>query len=269
MKTSLGNRLKNPHPLSGLKIWVTRAKSGEKPGKLCQLLEEFGAETIHAPVVEIVGLDELPDLRTSLDREIEQLEQYATIVFVSSTGVNFFLRRVQELLGGLNSLSQKQIVAIGPGTADQLTNAGLESQQPRSANSKSLGGLLVHEDIKAPLLIVRADRGSRELRDILSNAGRRFEEVVAYAIRDQTEPEAEVLAALDGGHLNWAVATSASIAAATMDLYGRHLKSIKIMCISNAVADVFREHGMQNVLVANEPNFVGIRDSLLDNVAGS
>jgi len=263
--------LKNPQPLSGLKIWVTRAKPGEKPGKLCQLLEDFGAKTIHAPVVEIVGLDGLSDLGSSLDREIEQLECYKSIVFVSSTGVSFFLQRVQELRGGLSSLSQKQIVAIGPGTAGQLTNAGLESRQPNAANSKALGELLTQEDIDEPLLIVRADRGSRELVEVLSKADRQFEEVVAYAIRDRTEPEAEVLAALESGQLHWVVATSSSIAAATMDLYGPQLKAgarnIKVICISDAVANVFSERGLQNVLVAKDANFASICDSLIEIAA--
>ena len=275
-KNFLADRLKNPHPLSGLKIWVTRAKSAGNPGKLCRLLEACGAETIHAPVVEIVSLDQLPQLQSGLDREIRQLNRYSTIVFVSSTGVTFFLQRIQQLLDGLGSLPQKQIVGIGPGTVDRLAVAGLDSQQPPASNSKALGEFLVRDEIEEPVLIVRADRGSRELGSILSSAGRRFEEVVAYAIQDRTESEKSVLTALASGQINWVVATSSAIATATMNLYGNELRannkandeSIRIMCISNAVADVFREQGMRNVFVAKVANFVGVRDSLLEVVGG-
>jgi uroporphyrinogen III methyltransferase/synthase len=106
-------------PLAGKRILITRAR--DQAAVFSSSLRELGAEVIELPTIEIVP----PASWTGLDRAIEQIASYDWLIFTSVNGVNFFWERWEARNRDRLPPSLK-ICAIGPATAYQLMEKGLE-----------------------------------------------------------------------------------------------------------------------------------------------
>ena len=110
----------NKTPLAGRRILITRAH--DQAAAFATGLRGLGAEVIEFPTIEIV-----PPLHwEELDRAIDQLESYDWLIFTSANGVNFFWQRWEEK-GKVRRLpASLRVCAIGPATAYQLKEKGVE-----------------------------------------------------------------------------------------------------------------------------------------------
>jgi len=107
-------------PLTGRKILITRAR--DQAAVFGTSLVDLGAEVIEFPTIEIV-----PPLRwKQLDQAIDQLESYDWLIFTSANGVNFFWQRLIEKGKDRRLFSALKVCAIGPATAYQLKEKGIE-----------------------------------------------------------------------------------------------------------------------------------------------
>ena len=107
-------------PLTGRKILITRAR--DQAAVFATSLVDLGAEVIEFPTIEIV-----PPLRwKELDQAIDQLESYDWLIFTSANGVNFFWQRLIEKGKDRRLPSALKVCAIGPATAYQLKEKGIE-----------------------------------------------------------------------------------------------------------------------------------------------
>jgi uroporphyrinogen III methyltransferase/synthase len=110
----------NKKPLSGRKILITRAR--DQAAVFATSLVDLGAEVIEFPTIEIV-----PPLRwKELDQAIDQLESYDWLIFTSANGVNFFWQRLSEKGKDRRLPPSLKVCAIGPATAYQLREKGIE-----------------------------------------------------------------------------------------------------------------------------------------------
>ncbi|MGQ9647299.1 MAG: uroporphyrinogen-III synthase [Thermodesulfobacteriota bacterium] len=106
-------------PLAGKKILITRAR--DQAAVFASTLKDLGAEVVELPTIEIVP----PVSWKRLDRAIDQIASYDWLIFTSVNGVNFFWQRWKERSKDRLPPSLK-ICAIGPATANQLAEKGIE-----------------------------------------------------------------------------------------------------------------------------------------------
>jgi uroporphyrinogen III methyltransferase/synthase len=119
MLASIGNKKSNALPLAGRRIVITRAR--EQAEEFSDLLEDYGAEVIPFPTIEIAP----PGDWFPLDNTIETLDSYDWVIFTSVNGVRFFTQRLKEKGKDITVLAEKKICAIGPRTQGELENMGL------------------------------------------------------------------------------------------------------------------------------------------------
>ena len=120
-------------PLWGCRVLVTRPAAQAAEAR--DLLEEFGAQVLVRPAIEIrPPLDWSP-----IDEAIARLAQYDWLVFSSANGVAHFLDRLEATGGDLRRLGSIQLAAIGPGTAEALARYRLRADLvPREYRAEAL-----------------------------------------------------------------------------------------------------------------------------------
>ncbi len=124
-------------PLFGQRILVTRP--AHEASRAAAVLEALGAEAILAPTVEIRPISD----PRPLDEAIARLGEFHWLVFTSSSGVRFFLERLQHSGRDLRALGHLQIATIGPATAETLAEYHLRADLvPESYRSESLAAAL-------------------------------------------------------------------------------------------------------------------------------
>ena len=129
------------------------------------------------------------------------------------------------------------IAAIGPGTRDNLLERGFQVDSiAEPSNSESMAALLMErfgqQSISKPLLILRGDRGSRVLPEMLEEAGIPFQELVVYESKDVAAADPQVLASLADGAFDWLTVSSSSIAAGAGRLFGDAVGATRVASIS-------------------------------------
>lgn len=106
-------------PLAGKRILVTRSIT--QAGALTEPLTELGAEPVVCPTIEIVPPASLSELEDALAR----LGQVDFLILSSVNAVEIFFSQLQAKGLGLENLQEKQIVAVGPKTAQAIETHGL------------------------------------------------------------------------------------------------------------------------------------------------
>jgi len=107
-------------PLRGKSAAV--ACSPEKSHKLLDGLRRMGATV---KPLSVIAIKEMED-KTALDAALSRINGYAWIIFTSSYGALFFVRRMREC-GLAEDLSRlRNVCAVGPATAATLKQCGVE-----------------------------------------------------------------------------------------------------------------------------------------------
>lgn len=184
----------NKQPLAGRIILITRAR--EQSGEFASRLQDLGAAVIEFPTIEIVP----PLSWEELDRAIDRLPSYDWVIFTSVNGVDFFWRRLSEKMKKRQMPSTLKFCAIGPATARQLQERGIEVdytpkefvaeailqgfekmairrkrillarvKQARDILPKGLRALGAEVDVVEAYRTVRPRGGARRLKNILEN----------------------------------------------------------------------------------------------------
>ena len=101
-------------PLKGITVVVTRAAS--QAAELTDALESYGAKVFVCPTIEIRE----PDSYERLDEALDHLYGYDWLIFTSTNGVEFFLKRLTERGLKVEDLDEIKVCAIGQRTAEKL-----------------------------------------------------------------------------------------------------------------------------------------------------
>ncbi|NCC26194.1 MAG: uroporphyrinogen-III C-methyltransferase, partial [Deltaproteobacteria bacterium] len=107
-------------PLLGRGVVVTRAR--HQASDLVRLLGDQGACCLEFPTIDIRPLKEYAEIDTA----VTELSEYDWVVFTSVNGVVHFWDRVRASGRDARAFAVNKIAAIGPATADELRQRGIE-----------------------------------------------------------------------------------------------------------------------------------------------
>ncbi len=226
----------------GRRVLVTASR----PGPVCRLLEERGAVPVAVPTIAVRPLD-----GRTLDGALGKLESYDWVVVTSPNGARFVTQRLTAL--GRPAPAAPRWAAVGPRTREVLEAVGLRvSAEPPDQIAAGIPDAM-GDVAGARVLLLRAAAASRDLPRVLAARGSQVDDVVVYEVVEGPESSRASLERALADGLDAAVFTSGStvrgFARLTVDpalaLAGAH-----VVCIGPVTAEVARETGLGDVLVA-------------------
>jgi len=238
-------------PLAGQRIILTR--SPKQSGEMTRVLQKLGAEVISCPTIEIKP----PSSWGQLDGALGRLSEFDWLVFTSSNGVEYFLRRLDESGHGRAELMKHRVCAVGRKTAEKLKSENIQVDvMPERFTAESL----VEEFIKR-FGVGHRLRGSRMLlpaakvtRDVIRPAmekiGVEIEVVEAYQTVLPAMTAAQAMQLIGEANADYIIFTSPSTVAnlATIletDHLTPHLRKARVACIGPVTAEAARLHGLE------------------------
>ena len=237
-------------PLEGRTVVITRAAS--QADELSTLLESYGANVFICPTIEIRE----PDSHERLDEALDHLYGYDWLIFTSTNGVEFFLRRLTNRGLKIEDLDEIRLCAIGQKTADKLHDAHVHVDVVPSestgegvfaAFSEFVGG---DEHLRGlNVLLPRAAVGRDYLPKALEAAGARVDVVTAYQTVLPENFDRGRLGAMLAGSGDCIAFTSPSTIKNLARLFDTHdlgktLPGVVIACIGPVTATAAIEHGL-------------------------
>lgn len=245
-------------PLFGRTVLVTRPE--HQADAWATDLRRLGAEVLYQPAIEIME----PDDWRPVDAAIERLAEFDWLVFSSSNGVHYFLRRLQELGHDLRALGGRRLAAIGPATVDALAEYYLQADVvPSEYRAEALAEALTPHAAGRKFFLARASRGRETLAEMLSAAGADVTQAVVYESRDVVSPNADIVESMAAGRIDWTTVTSSAIARSVVQLFGDALRNTRLVAISPLTGGVLSELGFAPSVVANEYTTTGIAVAIL------
>ena len=241
----------NRIPLEGRTIIVTRAAS--QAADLTTMLEGYGAKVIVCPTIEIRE----PDNYERLDEALDHLYGYDWLIFTSTNGVEYFLKRLTHRGQQVSDLDEIKVCAIGQRTADKLHDAHVHvdlvpSQSTAEgvfqALSEFIGGDAHLRGLN--VLLPRAAVGRDHLPKALEQAGARIDVVTTYETVLPENLDRGKLAAMLAGSGDCIAFTSPSTIKNLAKLFDTHdlgktLTDIIVACIGTVTAETATEYGLR------------------------
>lgn len=245
-------------PLAGRTVVVTRA-AAQTPEFVTQL-EGYGATVISCPTIEITD----PENYEQLDEAIDHLYGYDWLIFTSTNGVDFFLKRLAHLNKNVSDLDELKVCAVGTATAEKLQEAQIhvdllpsqfKAEGVFEALVSFLGGLQQVENLN--ILIPRALSGRDVLPKKLEEAGARVDIVTTYRTMVPANVDRGKLAAMLAGNADCIAFTSSSTVKNLAMLFDTNdlsqtLQSLSIACIGDVTAETATQFGLKVDIVPDE-----------------
>ena len=238
-------------PLRGRTIVTTRALA--QSADFIAELESYGARVVPCPTIEIVALESYE----LLDEALEHLYGYDWLVFTSTNGVDFFMRRMEERGLDVSELDELRVCATGAATADRLRDARVhvdvvpgefKAEGVFDALRDYLGGREQFDRLN--FLIPRAMVARDYLPRALEEAGARADVVPVYrTVPPQTTDRARIEAMLVGGAVDCITFTSASTVTNFAGLFDTRdlsslLKDVRVACIGDITARTAADYNL-------------------------
>lgn len=239
-------------PLRERTVVITRARAQAAP--FAAALESFGARVISCPTIQIVE----PETFAPLDEAAENLYGYDWLIFTSTNGVDYFLRRFLQLGHDISELDELRVCAIGEATAERLREANVhvdlvpeefKAEGVFSALKRFIGSAEGFQGRN--FLIPRAAQARDYLPRALESAGARCDVVPAYrTVAPQDTEKRRVEALLAGGGIDCITFTSSSTIRNFAELFDTTdlnslLAGVHIACIGDITASTAAEYGLR------------------------
>ncbi|HEX4950374.1 MAG TPA: uroporphyrinogen-III synthase [Blastocatellia bacterium] len=239
-----------PQPLTGKRIIVTRAR--HQADTLAQMLQQFGAEVILCPTIEIRP----PDSWRALDEAISKLRYYQWLVFTSSNGVSHFLRRFDETGHGRAELAALKICAVGKKTAEKLQEERLVVDlMPQKFTAENLVSAFIRkfgvgQRIRGTRMLLPAAKTTRDvIRPSLEKLDISVDVVEAYQnVLPQVSSE-EIVSLINQQPADYVIFTSPSTVnnlavLLDSDQLSTHLPNTRVACIGPVTAKAAEQCGL-------------------------
>ena len=271
LTTEINTQTDSSLPLAGRRIIVTRA--AKQAGELTRELESQGAEVIACPTIEIRE----PASWQALDVAIGQLSHYDWLAFTSANGVDFFLRRLDELGHGRAEISPLRICAVGRKTAERLKSEGLRVDlMPAKFTAESLAEAFIKrygvgQRLRGAVMLLPAARATRDvIRPALDKLGVRVEVVEAYqTVLPATNSEGFInliTQAQADDIIFTSPSTVANLAALLeTDNLALHLLDTRVACIGPVTAEAARLYGLAVHIQPEEHTAQAIIKALIED----
>lgn len=184
--------------LAGKNILVTRAAS--QSNNFRKLLENKGANVIEMPALVIQN----PSSWESLDQAIANLSEFNWLILTSANGVEYFLKRLNNLDKNIEILKGIKIAVVGKKTAEFLEKYNLKPDFiPPNFVADSLVKNFPEFLADKKILFPRVETGGREiLVEELTKQGAKVLEVAAYQSGCPDEIDVTAWQALQHGIIN-------------------------------------------------------------------
>ncbi|MEI7781865.1 MAG: uroporphyrinogen-III C-methyltransferase, partial [Planctomycetota bacterium] len=246
-----------PPALAGRRVLITRPRG--QGDELAALIASLGGVCHHVPVIRI----EPPESWEPLDQAIAASDTFDWIVFASVNGAHSFTERLRAAHRDGRHLGTTRLAAIGSTTARALESAGLTCDlQPDRFQSEGVVEALGATVRRGRFLLVRADRGRAVMRRDLESLGHHVTEVASYSSRSVESIDADTLAAIDRGGIDWITITSSFIAESAARLFGDRMRQWKIASISPVTSATLLQQGLRPTVEARQPTAAALADAI-------
>ena len=245
-------------PLHGLTVACVAAEGSSTP--LLDLRTE-GAEAFDLPLLQI---ERDPAWDPAAAASLAAGADW--VVFTSSNGVRKFLSGVPDS----RHLAGVKLAAVGPSTAEALRGYRIVPDLvPDESSAEHLAAALAPHVAGKRVLWATCPEAKPTLADRLRAAGAEVRRVHVYRQAPATELPADFAARLDAGAVDWALIASGNLARSFAELSqgspGRD--RVRVAAISENVAGVCREVGLNVAATATEATWDGLVAALLRAVA--
>jgi uroporphyrinogen III methyltransferase/synthase len=238
-------------PLAGRIVVITRAAS--QAAEFVTALESYGASVIACPTIEITE----PDSYERLDEAIDHLYGYDWLIFTSTNGVDFFLRRLTQRNRNISELDDLKVCAVGDATADKLREAHVHVDV-LPAKFKAEGVFAALKDFVGGaerlrglnMLMPRAAAARDYLPKALEACGVRIDVVTTYRTVLPEHLDRGKVAAKLAGSGDCIAFTSSSTVKNLALLFDTHdlsktLHGLTIACIGDVTATTAAQYGLK------------------------
>ncbi len=246
-------------PLAGVRVLVTRPEHQARP--LMTMIREAGGQPLLLPALEIAPPSDPEAIRVLG----QALERYDMAIFVSPNAVGGALKYLRRKLP-----PRLTLVAVGPGTARALVDAGHESVlvPDNEFNSEALLQMPQLRNVHGKRLVIfRGDSGRGLLREVLEARGAQVEYAEVYRREMPTSPTPEVRAILIQRRVDAVLVTSAlaleHLVALCEDDMRPGLMRAQLVVSSERMIKMAESMGFRAPLVASEPGDQALLDALV------
>ena len=258
----------NRIPLEGRTVIVTRAAS--QAADLTTMLEGYGAQVIVCPTIEIRE----PDNYERLDEALNHLYGYDWLIFTSTNGVEFFLKRLTDRGQQIDDLDEIKVCAIGQRTADKLHDAHIHVDLvPSQSTAEGVFASLAEfaggdEHLRGlNILLPRAAVGRDVLPDALEKAGARVDVVTTYQTVLPDNIDRGKLGAMLAGSGDCIAFTSPSTIKNLAKLFDTHdlgntLPNIVVACIGSVTAEAAAEYGLHVDILPQQTTTIDLAQAI-------
>lgn len=255
-------------PLFGRRIVVTRAR--EQAGELVDRLEELGAQALEAPALRIEPIADT----TALDAAAASAGSFDWIVFTSANAVDHFLRRLLAGPQDIRSLKGPRLCAIGPATAERLSQYGLKVDiVPAEHRAEAVAVAMLGEAAiaGARVLLPKADIAREVLAEELRKAGAEVTEVAAYRTvpgSGARDGDPDIYKMLLERQIDVVTFTSASSVRHFVKLLGDEpavdlLKGTTVASIGPVTAEAAQQLGIETTIMPKEYTVPALVDAIV------
>jgi uroporphyrinogen III methyltransferase/synthase len=255
-------------PLQGRTVLITRAS--DQAQRFVDLLEAAGARVLQAPTIAI----EPPSSWAPLDRALDALGTFTWAIFTSVNGVAMVDRRLRQRGLGWGGFSRLRLAAIGPATADALSEHGLRaSVVPNDFRAEGLVARLRSEVTPADrILMARASQARDLLTRELRGLGATVTEVPAYTTRRVEASAARLRDALASRAVDAVTFTSSSTARNFAELLTAEqrrtwLEGVTVASIGPVTAATAAEYGLTTHVMPREYTIPALARAIAEHFA--
>ena len=241
-------------PLHGARVAVTRARA--QASDLAERLQALGAEVLETPAIRIVPNPPPP--------ELGDIESYSLICLTSPNGAHLLLEGLQAHGRDGRSLGGAVLAAIGPGTAQALSEHGLKADvvPPRSI-AESLAEALEGTQVSGKrVMVARAAEARDVLPDALRERGAQVDVVPLYETVAEPLGEGDRRKLAEATHVTFTASSTVRFLMEALD--GDFPDGPRVVSIGPVTSATAREHGLTVDIEATEHDLDGLVGALLD-----
>jgi uroporphyrinogen III methyltransferase / synthase len=256
-------------PLFGRRIVVTRAR--DQASDFVEMLEERGAEAIHAPAIRIAP----PEDVEPLDDACRSIADFDWLVLTSVNAVDYLMRRLLAV-SDIRELKGVRICTIGSSTAERVRRYGIRVDLvPEEYHTDALiEALRACGDFAGRrFLLPKGDIARELLADELRARGADVTEVVAYRTllaSTERDTDQDVYRMLLDHRIDAVTFTSASSVRNFVEMVGEDqavdlLRATTVACIGPVTAEAAQQLGIATSVMPERFTIADLVDALVEH----
>jgi uroporphyrinogen-III synthase len=259
---------KNHKPLAGKRVVVTRAL--EQSQSLVEALRDAGADPVLLPLIAFAPADDPAEL----DACLKNSSRFDWGFFTSQNALRAVQQRCAILELPLKQVfAGAKIAAVGPATAEAVTDAGLPVDFiSRVHNGVALAEELASEVQGKRVFLPRSDRANPDLIAVLKRLGAQVTPVIAYKTVSPNSDSPEAQGSLFRGDADAILFFSPSAVHHLRDLTGaRRFRDLSRQSIFVAIGPVsesaLKAEGVGRILLAADTTVAAVVATLSEYFA--